>query len=96
MVANDFQQGRIWKALFVITEQCRRIDAGENCRLPRSALRPALNAETGVGWNNDSIVDRLQGFIAEMRQGFSVIETVQRIERSPRTDTEAVNEEKKN
>ena len=94
MLANDFQHRRVWKALLVITEQRRRVDAGENRRLPGSALWPAFNAEAGVCRNNNALVDRFQVLVAEYRERFCIIESVQRIERSTRTNSQAINEEK--
>ena len=54
MLANDFQHRGVGKSLFVITKLRGHVDAGENCGLPGSALRPAVNAERRVGGNNES------------------------------------------
>ena len=94
MIAKDFQHGRVWKSLFVITEECGRVDAGENRRLPGGALRPACNPEAGVGRNNYSVEDRLRLFIAKDCQRLCACETIQRVERSTGANPQAVNEEK--
>ena len=94
MLADDFQHGAVGKSLFVIAEQGGSVDAGENCRLSGSALRAAFNPQAGVGGNHDSVEDCCRLFIAKNGQRFGIVEGVERIERSPRTNSQAVNEEK--
>ena len=79
MVANNFQHSAVGKALFVITESCGSVDAGENRRLPGSALRPACNSQAGVGRNNDALEDRGRCFSAEDCKGLDVVEFIERV-----------------
>ena len=93
MLANDFQHRTVGEALFVVTEFCRNIDAGENRRLPGSTLRPAFNSKTGVSRNNNPVKRGFRNLVAKYRQWFRVGKAVKRIERPTCTNPEAVNEE---
>ena len=51
MLANDFKQRCVRKALLVVANRCRRIDPSEYRRLTGCALRPSFYAKPRVGLN---------------------------------------------
>src|ERR1041384_4373728 len=61
MLADDVQQRRVWKSLFVHPNRCRRVHSGEDCRLARCALRPALDAEACIRCHDDAVIDNCRG-----------------------------------
>jgi hypothetical protein len=72
MVADNFPHRGIGKALFVITEQRRRIYAGENRRLSGRTLRPAFHTERRISGNDDAVVNCGQFFASKYSQRFGI------------------------
>ena len=94
MLADDFAQSLVRKALLVMAERGGRVDAGEDGRLPRGALRAALDAEPRVrlGVQPAGGEPRLLAPEDGERRGL-LPEQVERVVRPARADAEAVHED---
>src|SRR6266568_1226056 len=95
MLADDIQQRLIGKALFVIANRRRCIDSRENRCLTRSTLGPALYTQTGVRGHDDSAERSFACFTLKYCQRLGIAQSVERIVRPSRSDSEAINEKQK-
>src|SRR2546421_9478461 len=96
MLANDSEQRLIRKALFVMTNCGGRVDAGQNCGLARSALRPTVDAQTRVSANQDAIERNLWILTLKDCERLSIAQSIERIVRAACTDAQTVDEEEQN
>jgi hypothetical protein len=92
MLANDIQQRPIRKALFVMADGCRSINACQNRRLPRSALRPAFDAHARVGNGERAAKGDFRLLLLKDGQWRRVIQPVERVVRATRANPQAINE----
>ncbi len=97
MLAEDFAHPLVGEALLVLAEACGHVDAREDGRLSRSALRPPLDAEARVGAREQSAEGQSRLLVLEdgERRG-RLAEHVERVVRPPRAYAEAVHEDEKN
>jgi hypothetical protein len=96
VLANDGAHLLVRETLFVIAEREGRVDARQNRRLPRSALRASFDAEACVGPHEHAVVDDFRLFVVEdgERRGVCA-EYSERIMFAPRADSQAVYENEK-
>ena len=93
MLSNDFAHGHIGKALLVITEKGRSVDACENRCLSRGALRTSFHTETWIGGNQNALVRSGHSFVFEDCERLCAVEPIERIVWPARADAEAIDEE---
>src|SRR6185369_11338378 len=90
MLANDIEKRRIGKALFVRADNLRCINSCQDCRLAGSALRSALNTETGIGGHNDAGKWNLRSFVLKDCERSRTAQSVERIVRTACADAETI------
>ena len=95
-LAKDVEQCLIREALLMMADCLRRVNARQNCRLARCALRSALDAKARVGYRQHSLIRQRGRFVQENRQWRSVSQAIQRIMDAARAYAQTVNEQKKN
>src|SRR6266571_4295051 len=95
MRADDIQQRLIGKALFVVTNRRRCIDASKDRCLTRSTLGPAFYTQTGVRGYDDSAERSFACFTLKYCQRLGIAQSIERIVWSSRSDSQAINEKKK-
>ena len=93
MFAKDFPHLGVGKPLFVITELCGNVDAGQYGGLTRCTLRPAFNSEARVGGNHNAVVDCVCNFVLKVCEWLRVGQAVQWILRSAIANPKAINKE---
>jgi hypothetical protein len=91
MLANDIQQGPIRKALLVIADRRRGVNARENRRLAGCALGASFNPQPRIGNREGPIEGNYGLFVLKYCQWRRAVETVERIVRPARTDAQAIN-----
>ena len=86
----------VGEALLVVAEDGRGVDARQDGRLPRRALRPTLDAEPRVGAREQPVEwkPRLLAFEDGERRGL-VAQKVERVVRPSRANAEPVHEDEK-
>ena len=96
MLMDNISQRLIGKSLLVITEKRWRVDARQDSRLPRSALRSAFDAKPRIRAHEQSVMDKLRLFILKDGERRDLVpEHIQGIKWPTRADSQSVNEEKK-
>ena len=94
MLADDFAQRRVREALLVVAEERGRVDARQNRRLTRSALRSPSDAERRVGSDERAAEGQARLFALKDRERRRLFaEQVERVVRPARAYAEAVNED---
>ena len=94
MLAQDFAQALVRKTLLVVAEEGGGVDAREDGRLARRALRPALDAEPRVGPREHAAVRERRLLVLKDGEGRGPFaQHVERVVRPARADAEAVNED---
>src|SRR5262249_15958252 len=89
---DDVEERAIRKALLVIANRGRRVDTRQDGRLTRCALRPSLDTESRVGFNQDTIKRNLGLLILKIRQRRRIGHSIQWIVWTARSDAKAVYE----
>ena len=95
MLANDLKQRLVGKALLVVANRCGRVNAGQDCRLSGSALRPPFDSQTCVGANKSAVIEQLGFFILKDSQGLCIFEAIEWIVWTSSTDPQTIDEEEK-
>ena len=94
MLANDIEERWIRKALFVSTNRGGSVDAREDCRLSRRALRTTRNAQAGVGRRQDTVERNPRRLMLKDRQRLGLKQAVKWIVRAARAYAQTINKEK--
>src|SRR6266536_3937459 len=92
MFADDIQQRLIRKALFVIADRRRGIDSRQNRGLTRCTLRSSFDPEKRIRGYDNPVARNFGFFTLKNRQRPGVIQSIERIMWSSRSDSQAVNE----
>jgi len=93
MFSNDFAHRCVGKALLVITEKGRSVDACENCCLSRCALWASFNTEPWICGNENAVVREGVDLVLKDCEWFCILESIERIVWASRPDAETVDEE---
>ena len=73
-----------------------RVPARQDGRLTRSALRSPFDSETRISSDEPPLKNNLRLFILKHGERRGILQSVERIVRSTRADSQAINEEEKN
>src|SRR5215510_15146548 len=94
MLANDIEERWIRKALFVSTNRGGSVDAREDCRLSRRALRTTGNAQAGIGRRQDTVERYLRRLMLKDRQRFGLNQAIKWVVRAARAYAQTVDKKK--
>src|SRR6185312_12425182 len=77
MLAQNIEQGAIWKSLFVTADSRSRVDPRQNRCLARGALRPSRHPQTRIRWNGLSIEWYVRRLAVKNCQRLTVVQAIE-------------------